>query len=103
MEVVYLPKAKKFIEKLDDISLERVLSSVDFLEKYGHLLTMPLSKSLGKGLFELRILGNIHIRIFYFFHKDVAYVLHAIVKKQQTVPKKEIDIARKVMQSVVLI
>ncbi len=103
MEVVYVLKVKKFIEKLDDISVERVLSSVDFLEKYGHLLTMPLSKPIGKGLFELRILGNIHVRIFYCFHKDVVYLLHAITKKQQTVPKKDIEFARKVMQDVVLI
>lgn len=103
MEVRYLPKVKKFIEKLDDVLVERVLSSIDFLEKYGFLLEMPLSKPLGKGLFELRIAGNIHIRIFYCFYKDTAYILHAIVKKQQTIPKKEIDFARKVMRDVVLI
>ncbi|MBI3634136.1 MAG: type II toxin-antitoxin system RelE/ParE family toxin [Candidatus Yonathbacteria bacterium] len=103
MEIAYLPKAKGFIEKLDDILLERVLSSVDFLEKYGALLEMPLSKPLGKGLFELRIVGNIHIRIFYCFHKNTAYILHAIVKKQQVIPKKEIDFARKVMREVVII
>ncbi len=103
MEVVYLHKVKKFIEKLDDVSVERVLSSVDFLEKYGHLLTMPLSKPIGKGLFELRILGSIHIRIFYCFHKDVVYILHAIIKKQQTIPKKDIEFAKKIMKNVVLI
>ena len=100
MEIVYLPKAKGFVEKLNDVLVERVLSSIDFLEKYGALLEMPLSKPLGKGLFELRIAGNIHIRIFYCFHKNTAYILHAIVKKQQAIPKKDIELARKIMREV---
>lgn len=103
MEIVYLPKAKGFIEKLNDVLVERVLSSVDFLERYGTLIEMPLSKPLGKGLFELRVAGNIHIRIFYCFHKDVIYILHAIVKKQQAIPKREIDLARKIMKEIELI
>jgi len=103
MEVAYLLKVKKFIKKLDDVSLERVLSSVDFLEKYGYLLTMPLSKPMGKGLFELRVPGSIQVRIFYCFHKNVIYILHAIIKKQQSVPKKDIEFARKIMREIVLL
>ena len=103
MKVVYLPRAKKFIQKLDDVLVVRVLSSVDLLEKYGYLLTMPISKPVGKGLFELRILGDANVRIFYCFHKDVIYILHAIVKKQQAIPKKDIEFARKIMREVVLI
>lgn len=100
MQIVYLPRAKGFIEKLNDVLVERVLSSVDFLERYGALLEMPLSKPLGKGLFELRIAGSIHIRIFYCFHKDIIYILHAIVKKQQAIPKKEVNLARKIMKEI---
>ena len=100
MEVMYLPKVKGFVKKLDDVLIERILSSVDLLAKYGALLEMPLSKPLGKGLFELRIAGNNHIRIFYCFHKNTIYLLHAIVKKQQAIPKKDIDFARKMMSTV---
>ena len=102
-EVVYLPNVKKFIVKLDDVLIARVLNSIDFLEKYGHLLSIPLSKSIGKGLFELRILGSIQIRFFYCFRKDIIYILHAIIKKQQAIPKKDIEFARKTMKVVVLI
>ena len=103
MEISYLPKAKNFIEKLDDVLVERVLSSIDFLERYGSSLEMPLSKPLGKGLFELRIAGNVHIRVFYCFHRNTVYILHAIIKKQQAIPKREVDLARKIMKEIVLI
>lgn len=98
MEVIYIVKVKKFIESLDDVSAFRVARSIDSLERYGNLLGMPVSKALGKGLFELRITGISHIRIFYCFHKSTAWILHAIFKQQRAVPKRDIDYARKVMR-----
>ena len=100
MEIVYLPKVEKFVKKLDDILAYRVLSSIDLLEKYSSLLRLPVSKPLGQGLFELRIVGNNHIRIFYCFHKNKVYLLHAFEKKSQTISKKEIDIARKLIKEI---
>ena len=97
MEVVYVVKVKKFIESLDDVLAFRGARSIDSLERYGHLLGMPVSKALGKGLFELRITGINHIRIFYSFHKGSACILHAIFKQQRSIPKREVEYARKVM------
>lgn len=98
MEVKYVVKVKRFIESLDDALAYRVARSIDSLERYGNLLEMPVSKALGKGLFELRITGNNHIRIFYCFHKGTAYILHAIFKQQQSIPKRNIEYARRIMK-----
>lgn len=98
MLVIYLPKVKKFVQSLNDTLAYRVVQTVDFLERYGNLLEMPLSRPLGKGLFELRITGNNHIRIFYCFHTGNAYLLHAIFKRTRAISRKDIDVARKVMR-----
>jgi len=103
MHINYLPKVKKFITGLDDTLAYRVVSSIDFLERYGHKLEMPISKPLGQGLFELRITGNNHIRILYCFHKDAVYLLHAIMKKRQAIPREDIHVARKIMKQIVQI
>ncbi len=98
MEVIYTVKVRKFVESLDDVLAYRITRSIDYLEQYGNLLGMPISKPLGRGLFELRITGNNHIRIFYCFHEGVIYLLHAIFKQQQSIPRKDIEYARKLMK-----
>jgi len=96
MEVIYLPKAEAFARSLEPVLKNQVLVMVDMLEEIGHLLQMPFSKSLGKGLFELRIVGDNQVRIFYSFYGGKAYLLHGIVKKTQRVPPREITLARKI-------
>jgi phage-related protein len=85
----------KFILGLEPYLQARVLRQIELLEKYGNKLTMPYSKSLHGGLFELRILGNKQVRIIYCFHKNVIYLLHIFVKKTGKISKKEIDLAIK--------
>ena len=63
----------------------------------GHHLAMPASRSLSSiysGLHELRLKDRTgQVRVFYYFKKDDAiYVLHAIRKKTQQLPKHEIDL-----------
>lgn len=57
----------------------------------------PLSKHLEQGLWELRIkVGTDILRIIYTFNKGrVIILLHVFVKKQQKIPKDELEIARK--------
>lgn len=50
-----------------------MIRSVDLLEEHGNLLDIPDSKSLGKGLFELRTQGKVKVRILYIFHNKKAY------------------------------
>lgn len=85
----------KFILKLDAQAQARVLRCLDLLEKYEYKLGMPYSKSLKGGLFELRIVGNKHIRIIYCFHDGKIYLLNAFMKKTNKIPKKEFDLAIK--------
>jgi len=83
----------KFILSLDAKTQARVLRYLELLERYGYKLRMPYSKSLHGGIFELRITGSKHIRVIYCFHKGIIYLLHAFVKKENKIPKKEIDLA----------
>lgn len=83
----------KFIFKLDTQTQARVLRYIELLEKYGYKLEMPYSKSLHGNLFELRIMGNIQVRIIYCFHKGTIYLLNIFSKKTNKIPKKEIDLS----------
>jgi|SRR3989338_2807705 len=96
MEVIYLPKAEGFVRSLDHVLKNQTLVMVDMLEELGHLLKMPFAKSLGKGLFELRVVGNNHVRIFYSFYDGKIYLLHGIIKKTQRIPPREIALSRNI-------
>lgn len=61
----------------------------------GNDIAMPYSKSLGEGLFELRISGKIPIRIIYCFYENYAILLHALIKKSDKIPKRELDLAKR--------
>jgi len=59
MEVIYWnAKVEQFIKSLNNKTSMRVDRTVGVLERIGHLIEMPDSKSLGRGLFELRIHGK---------------------------------------------
>jgi len=51
------------------------------------------SKKVAKNIYELRIVSNLSIRIFYTFHKRNIWILHAFKKKSQKIPYKELKIA----------
>ena len=66
----------------------------------GHILSMPHSRNLSsiyRGLHELRLKDSSgQYRFFYFLRKgDAIYFVHAIKKKTQELPKKEIDLVLK--------
>jgi len=64
---------------------------------------MPHTRSLDKGLFELRVKGKEGIgRIFYCIRIGKRIVmLHVFIKKSQKTPKKELEIAIKRMKEVI--
>ena len=54
----------------------------------------PLSKPIGDGLYELRHVGRLNTRIFYFFAQGKRVVLvHGILKKGRKVPGHERKVA----------
>ena len=78
----------EFIERLPEENRALVRSGIGFLGEIGNRAREPLSKSLGEGLFELRVRA---CRIFYCFKPGRTVVLlHAFSKKTQKTPKGEI-------------
>lgn len=68
---------------------------VDRLAEQGHQARMPLSRSLGDGLFELRLtLGPTARRITYRFTKDSRIILLTTFRTLRNNERHEIDRAR---------
>ena len=72
------------------------------MELFGPDLGMPHTRSMGGGLFELRIKAAEGIaRVFYCTVIDRRIVfLHSFVKKAEKTPPKELEIARRRMKEV---
>lgn len=82
---------------LDDVEWERTAVVVDRLASLGSSARMPLSKTLGAGLFELRFtLGPTARRITYRFTRDGRIILLTTFRKQRNNERREITRARDV-------
>ncbi len=79
---------ERFIRSLDESTIAKVLRTIDLLEEFGHKLGLPHSKQVDVRLYELRVRGKQEVRIFYAFHKNEVFLLHAFVKKSQRIPKR---------------
>ena len=71
----------------------------------GQLLSMPLNRNLAgiyPGLHELRLKDRAgQIRVFYFIKRgDGVYMLHAMRKKTQEIPKRDIEMILKRIREV---
>jgi len=99
MQIIYSHgRIFDFIESLDGASSTRVNQTIKRLGMHGHELREPHSKSLKGGLFELRVLGAKQIRIIYAFHNGQAILLNIFIKKVWTIPRKEIEYAKKIFE-----
>ena len=56
---------------------------------------MPLAKSMGKGLFEVRtsLLDGTIARVLFCFHASEIYALHGFIKKNEKTPNSELNLA----------
>lgn len=70
--------------------------------EHGSNLGAPYTKSMGNGLFELRLKGQEGIaRVFYCtMIKKQIVMLHSFIKKTDKTPTKELDIANKRMKEI---
>lgn len=85
-----------WMDSLDDDEWDRVVVVIDRLASLGSTARMPLSESLGGGLFELRFtLGPTARRITYRFTKDRRVVLLTTFRKQRDNERTEIARARR--------
>lgn len=87
---------EKFVKSLDATSIAKLGYQLRLLQEFGPNLGMPHARSLGHGLFELRIRGKREIRMFYYLGEGrTICMLHAFVKKAQKTPARELFVARK--------
>ena len=88
------------MDQLDDVQWERTVVVIDRIAAVGSSARMPLSRSLGDGLFELRFtLGPTARRITYRFTKDGRLILLTTFRKQRNNERPEITRARKVAEA----
>ena len=86
----------EWMDTLDDDEWDRTVVVIDRLVALGSTVRMPLSRSLGDGLFELRFtLGPTARRITYRFTKDGRIVLLTTFRKQRNNERAEIARARR--------
>jgi phage-related protein len=85
---------------LDDDEWDRTVVVIDRLAMLGSAARMPLSRSLGEGLFELRFaLGSTVRRITYRYTKDGRIILLTTFRKQRQNERREIARARQVAEA----
>jgi putative component of toxin-antitoxin plasmid stabilization module len=90
----------EWMDSLDDTEWDRTVVIVDRLVALGSSARMPLSRSLGDGLFELRFsLGPTARRITYRFTNDGRIILLTTFRKQRNNERTEITRARKVAEN----
>jgi len=82
--------------------LARYIHLTDRMIGFGPHLGMPYTRSMDKGLFDLRLKAAEGIvRVFYFVRTGQRIVmLHQFVKKSQKTPPKELKIARRRMKEI---
>lgn len=83
-----------FIDSLDVSARAKTMRMIDLLEAFGPKLSAPYSKKVSRNLYELRVRGKNHIRIFYAFIGSDIILLHSIKKKMNKLPQKDIELAR---------
>lgn len=95
---------EEFLESLTDKMQAKAIREIDLLEEFGTLLPKPHAKSIEgkkyKGLWELRVKVATDIaRTFYFLANSNKFVLlHGFIKKDESTPERELEIARKRME-----
>ena len=88
---------KEFLEELKqsdpDVHAAVLRGLVKLRERQFH--REPLSKAIGDGLFELRHVGKLNTRVFWFFAKGRRIILvHSIRNEGQAIPARDLDMAR---------
>jgi|SRR3989344_8459892 len=95
--VIVDTEVDKFIDGLELPAQSKSLSVLKLLGEYGPLIREPHSKKISgyRNLFELRTSGRSPIRMFYTVVNQKFYILHAITKKTDKTPIREINTALK--------
>lgn len=86
---------QEFIENLPEKPRSKIHNTLELLAEFGPILKMPHSKKVtGTPLWELRVLGEASLRLFYIAKVGQSFLLlHGFSKRKQKTPRKEINIA----------
>ena len=100
--VYFNERVKQQVMSLPSGILADYIHLLDLIENHGLNLQMPHSRAMGGGLFELRPKGAEGIaRVFYCTHiEQTIVVLHSFVKKTNTTPIDDLNIAKKRLKEV---
>jgi phage-related protein len=81
--------------KSDKKGYANCISRIEQLAEYGFELRRPAADFLRDGIYELRAKHvRVQYRILYFFHgQNVVILAHAIIKEDDRVPDRDIDLA----------
>lgn len=101
LEVVFYREAfgaepvRDWLRGLDRASKKTIGEDIKTVQ-FGWPLGMPLVRSLGGGLWEVRSnLANTTARIIFVAAKGKMILLHGFIKKTRTMPPAELELARK--------
>lgn len=95
------PPVKESINKLELVVQTKVYNTLELLKEFGTQLGLPHCKKLtGTPLYELRIMGQNNIRIFYVAIVNQKFLLlHCFVKKSEKTPFDEVKTAVKRLET----
>ena len=82
-----------FLLSFNDSVVSKIISALDILDDLGKLIRPPRSKKVAKNIYELRVLADLSVRIFYTFHGKNIWIFNAFIKKSQRIPLKELETA----------
>ena len=85
------------LSKKDKLTIGTDIKTVEF----GWPVGLPVCRSLGDGLWEIRSsLSNRIARVLFCVEDDTMWLLHGFIKKQRKTPKQDMDRARRRMREV---
>lgn len=102
--ILALPQCQKEITEFPDDVRGELADALARLNE-GHTLSMPLSRpmpSIGKNVHELRFRdrAGVYRVIYVFVGGGTIYLIHAFMKKTQSTPKQNIDLAKKRLKEI---
>lgn len=84
---------QEFIDEQELSTQSKINSHIKLLVDNGPFLKPPYIKKLQVKLYELRVSGQVAVRIFYTLIKGEYYLLHAFKKKTEKTPINELKTA----------
>jgi phage-related protein len=89
---------REWLRELDPEDRKRIGTDLRKVE-FGWPIGMPICRPLTDGLWEVRshISKGRIARLLFFIDDGIAYVVHAFIKKTQTTPKDDLELALKRM------